>query len=45
MSKSGEDLDGHKTGSHILTIPSREQLESILGYMFDEKEFLSPYGE
>ncbi|XP_077968384.1 uncharacterized protein LOC144422258 [Styela clava] len=28
----------------LLAIPTRKQLESLLEYMLDEKEFLSPYG-
>ena len=28
----------------LLAIPMREQLESVLKYMLDENEFLSPYG-
>jgi hypothetical protein len=28
----------------MLAIPSRERLESALGYMLDESEFLSPFG-
>jgi hypothetical protein len=33
-------------GSHrrLLAIPSRERLERVLKYVFDEEEFLSPYG-
>ncbi|MBN1867792.1 glucosidase [Candidatus Sumerlaeota bacterium] len=34
-------------GRHIhrlLAIPSRQRLESVLRYVLDEKEFLSPYG-
>ena len=30
--------------SYLLAIPSREQLRSMLSYMLDEDEFLSPYG-
>lgn len=30
--------------SYLLAIPSREQLRSVLSYMLDEDEFLSPYG-
>jgi hypothetical protein len=34
--------DGH---SHrLLAIPSRERLERVLGYVLDEREFLSPFG-
>lgn len=29
---------------YLLTIPSRERLERLLRYVFDENEFLSPYG-
>ena len=29
---------------HLLTVTPRERLESILRYMFDEEEFLSPHG-
>ena len=28
----------------LLAIPSRERLERVLGYMLDEREFLSPFG-
>ncbi len=28
----------------LLSIPSKQRLESILGYLTDENEFLSPYG-
>ena len=31
-------------GLRLLAIPSRERLERMLRYLFDEKEFLSPYG-
>jgi hypothetical protein len=30
--------------SALLAIPSRKQLERVLAYMLDEREFLSPYG-
>jgi hypothetical protein len=29
---------------YLLSIPSRERLERVLGYLLDEKEFLSPFG-
>jgi len=29
---------------HLLTVTPRKRLEKILRYMFDEEEFLSPYG-
>ncbi len=32
------------TGRRLLAIPSRQRLERVLRYLFDEKEFLSPYG-
>ncbi|MBC8122191.1 MAG: glucosidase, partial [Gemmatimonadaceae bacterium] len=31
-------------GRLLLAIPSREQLERVLGYLLDENEFLSPHG-
>ncbi len=31
-------------GHRLLAIPSKERLESILKYLFDENEFLSPFG-
>lgn len=31
-------------GKMLLAIPTEEQLRSVLGYLFDENEFLSPYG-
>ncbi len=31
-------------GRHLLAIPSRERLERLLRYVFDEAEFLSPHG-
>ncbi len=36
------DDDG--TRQHLLAIPSRERLERVLRYVFDESEFLSPFG-
>ena len=38
------ELEPHATATLMLAIPSREQLVRMLGYMLDEKEFLSPYG-
>jgi len=35
---------GHATERRLLAIPSRERLQRVLGYVFDEAEFLSPYG-
>lgn len=31
-------------GRMLLAVPSRERLERMLRYVFDEREFLSPYG-
>ncbi len=40
-----DDLDGKSHGGHrLLAIPSRERLERVLRYVFDEREFLSPQG-
>jgi hypothetical protein len=36
--------DGHDAGRRMLAIPSRDRLERVLRYVFDEGEFLSPYG-
>ncbi|AHG89404.1 Glycoside hydrolase, family 63 [Gemmatirosa kalamazoonensis] len=40
MTAAGEDGHAHR----LLAIPSRERLESVLRYLLDESEFLSPYG-
>lgn len=37
-------VKGGTHGHRLLAIPSRERLEQLLGYLFDEKEFLSPFG-
>jgi len=51
--KNRKDLSAHisyltpgKSGSglRLLAIPSKERLQRVLRYVFDEKEFLSPYG-
>ena len=36
--------DGEDPGRRLLAIPTRERLERVLKYVFDEKEFLSPHG-
>ncbi|MEY4488014.1 MAG: hypothetical protein RIQ79_522, partial [Verrucomicrobiota bacterium] len=36
--------DGCETGQFSLAIPTRERLERVLRYVFDEREFLSPHG-
>lgn len=41
ISWRGEE-DGVRT--HLLAIPTRERLERVLRYVFDEEEFLSPFG-
>ncbi|MCF3649961.1 MGH1-like glycoside hydrolase domain-containing protein [Synoicihabitans lomoniglobus] len=38
------EADGKESGHHLLAIPSRERLERVLRYVFDEEEFLSPHG-
>ena len=38
VQKNGE------TTFRLLSIPSKEQLQRVLRYVFDEEEFLSPYG-
>lgn len=37
-------VKGGTHGHRLLAIPSRERLERLLGYLLDEKEFLSPFG-
>jgi glycogen debranching enzyme len=39
MARAGQDA-----GRRLLAIPTRERLERVLKYVFDEKEFLSPHG-
>ncbi|MDD5200258.1 MAG: hypothetical protein PHC88_10710 [Terrimicrobiaceae bacterium] len=39
-----ENNAGSKSGMKLLAIPTRAHLERILRYMFDEQEFLSPFG-
>jgi hypothetical protein len=40
MDRDGGEGHGHR----LLAIPSRERLELVLRYLFDESEFLSPFG-
>ena len=48
IAKNISYLEPHKSGTgcdrYMLAIPSRERLERVLKYVFDEDEFLSPYG-
>lgn len=37
-------LESDGKDSHLLAVPTREHLERILKYLFDEEEFLSPFG-
>jgi hypothetical protein len=36
--------ESSQAATRMLAVPSREQLVRILGYLLDEKEFLSPHG-
>ena len=36
--------DGQDPGRRLLAIPTRDRLERVLRYIFDEAEFLSPHG-
>ncbi len=36
--------EGSDAGMRLLAIPSTDRLRRMLGYMLDEKEFLSPFG-
>jgi hypothetical protein len=38
------ELGAEAATTHILAIPTRDQLVRMLGYMLDENEFLSPHG-
>ncbi len=38
------ETGGARSGKMLLAIPSRERLERVLKYVFDENEFLSPHG-
>jgi hypothetical protein len=38
------DTSGARSGKMLLAIPSRARLERVLQFLFDENEFLSPYG-
>jgi len=40
MESSEQGHEAHR----LLAIPSRERLERVLRYLFDEREFLAPYG-
>jgi hypothetical protein len=45
--RSHHDDDAHGgrgAGHRLLAIPSRERLERVLRYVFDESEFLAPHG-
>jgi len=36
--------NGRDPGRRLLAIPTRDRLERVLRYVFDESEFMSPYG-
>jgi hypothetical protein len=38
------DVDSLDRPTYLLSIPSRQRLERLVRYVFDEKEFLSPFG-
>ncbi len=42
--RAGADQCAANQGLRLLALPSRERLEKILTYLFDDQEFLSPYG-
>ncbi len=37
-------VPGYGGNAHLFAMPTRERLQSVLRYMLDENEFLSPYG-
>ncbi len=39
-----DDETGKPAGHRLLAIPSRQRLERVFKYLFDENEFLSPHG-
>jgi hypothetical protein len=41
---SYQELASGQHGHRLLAVPSRERLESVLRFMLDETEFLSPHG-
>ena len=41
---TGTGSGGAGSKGRLLAIPSRERLVRVLQYLFDEDEFLSPYG-
>lgn len=41
---SAEEINGEMVFSRLLALPSLDRLQRILGYLFDEDEFLAPYG-
>jgi hypothetical protein len=44
MLETNDGTSDGPDGFHLLTVTPRKRLESILRYMFDEEEFLSPHG-
>ena len=38
------DIEKQDVFCHLLAIPSKDRLESVLKYLLDENEFLAPYG-
>ena len=41
---SGHAANGEMNGHFLLAVPSKQRLSRVLRYVFDEAEFLSPYG-
>ena len=39
-----QPAEAGRSGRRLLAIPKRERLERVLRYLFDEREFLSPFG-
>jgi len=44
LQKSKDESGRSESGLRLLAIPTRERMESILRYLLDENEFLSPWG-
>ncbi len=42
--QTSQTMQTEKGSGTLLSIPNQDQLQSLLGYLFQESEFLSQYG-
>ena len=42
--KVGDNSSGENLGKYLLAVPSKDRLQRVLKYLFDENEFFSPHG-